>query len=72
LAERHSLERAAKEKRAFFRDTHSDCVDSFDGSNFAVGQVFCAEAAGEFSADQQDGDNRASGGNSGDGFRFFR
>jgi len=37
-----------------------------------MGQVFCAEAAGEVAASQQDGDNRASGGNSGDGFPFFR
>jgi hypothetical protein len=37
-----------------------------------MGQVFCAEAAGEFAASQQDGDNSASSGTSSDAFRFFR
>jgi hypothetical protein len=69
LPERLIRERAAKEKRTFFRDAHSDCLDPFDGGNFAVGQVFCAEAAGEFAASEQTGDNGADR-ESGDYFAF--
>jgi hypothetical protein len=52
LPERLIRERAAKEKRTFFRDAHSDRFDTFDGGDFAVGQVFCAEATGEFAASE--------------------
>jgi hypothetical protein len=52
LPERLIRERAAKEKRTFFRDAHSDRVDTFDGGDFVVGQVFRAEAAREFASNQ--------------------
>lgn len=59
--EGHILERAAKEKRTFFRDADSDRLDPFDGGDFVVGQVFCAEAAGEFATSKQTSDHSASG-----------
>jgi hypothetical protein len=52
LPERLIRERAAKEKRTFFRDAHFDRVDTFDGGDFVVGQVFRAEAASEFASNQ--------------------
>ena len=45
LPERPIRERAGEEKRSFFGNAHSDRLDSFDGGNFVVGQVFCAETA---------------------------
>jgi hypothetical protein len=70
LPERLIRERAAKEKRAFFRDAHPDRLDTLDGGDFAVGQVFRAEAAGEFAASEQTGDNRAGGDYSSGTFAF--
>jgi len=64
LPERLIRERAAKEKRTFFRDAHSDRVDTFDGRDFVVGQVFCAQATREFAANKQTGDNDSGGDNS--------
>ena len=61
LPERLIRERAAKEKRTFFRNAHFDRLDTFDGGDFVVGQVFCAEAASEFAASKQTGDHVACG-----------
>jgi hypothetical protein len=68
LPERLIRERAAKEKRTFFRNAHSDRLDTFDGGDFAVGQVFCAEAARESAASKQTGDNVACWDKSGSEF----
>jgi hypothetical protein len=70
LAEGHILERAAKEKRTFFRDADSDRLDPFDGGDFVVGQVFCAEAAGEFAPSKQTSDHSPSGNKSRCDFAF--
>jgi hypothetical protein len=69
--ERLIRERAAKEKRTFFRDAHSDRLDTFDGGDFVVGQVFRAEAAREFAANKQADDNIPSGDKSYSEFAYF-
>jgi hypothetical protein len=69
LPERLIRERAAKEKRTFFRDAHPDRLDTFDGGDFVVGQVFRAEA-GEFAASEQTGNNGAGGEYSSEYFAF--
>lgn len=61
LLERLIRERAAKEKRTFFRNAHFDRLDTFDGGDFVVGQVLRAETASEFAASQQTGDHVAGG-----------
>jgi hypothetical protein len=71
LPERLIRERAAKEKRTFFRDAHSNRLDTFDGGDFVVGQVFCAEAAREFAANKQTIDNIACGTNISDNFAGY-
>src|SRR5579864_5233616 len=65
LPERLIRERAAKEKRTFFRDAHSDRLDTFDGGDFVVGQILCAETAREFAASQQAGNSGTSDNESG-------
>jgi hypothetical protein len=66
LPERPICERAAKEKGTFFGDADSDRLHTFDGGDFVVGQVFRAEASGEFATSEQTGDNDACGDKSGD------
>ena len=72
LPERLIRERAAKEKRTFFRDAHSDRLDPFDGGHFVVGQIFRAKAAGEFAASESAGDNGSSGDDYACPYRSFR
>jgi len=71
LPERLIRERAAKEKRTFFRDAHSDRLDSFDGGDFVVGQVFRAEATREFAASKQACNNISNGANFSDDFASY-